>query len=298
MKKIISLLSMAAYFTVLNAQTRNVGINTPTPANTLTVNGNQSVGSGYTGIAAPANGAIIEGSTGIGTSAVFEGSLLELNSYNKGLRLPQVFLTNTRAFAPITGTIPPTTPNPSYGLTVYNTNPNIVAGSFEYPAKGMGEYYWDGIGWVSKNSTIGAQNAEAYFIARGNTISGYQTVPKDVWTLMIFTQVGINKTNSFNITTNTFTVPAKGEGLYQVNASYSTVPNATLSQKGKIGVFVNGFLQRTVAMGSVAPGENIMAEGSGAMYLLPGNTVDFRYFAEESDQQIVAPIIDFYQISR
>jgi hypothetical protein len=277
MKKIISLLSIVGYFAILSAQTGNVGINTPTPTNTLTVNGNQSIGTGYTGIAAPTNGAIIEGSTGIGTSTVFEGSLLELNSNNKGLRLPQVFLTNTRAFAPITGTIPPTTPNPSYGLTVYNTNPNIVAGSFEYPAKGMGEYYWDGIGWVSKNSTIGAQNAEAYFILRGNTISGYQIVPKDVWTRMVFAQIAINKFGAFDNTTGTFTVPPKGTGLYQINAIYSTVPNATLSQKGRVGVFVNGFLDRTVAIGKATPGENITAEGSGLVYLLSGSVVDFRY---------------------
>lgn len=51
------------------SQTGNVGINTPTPANTLTVNGNTSVGSGYTSITAPTNGAIIEGNVGIGTSA-------------------------------------------------------------------------------------------------------------------------------------------------------------------------------------------------------------------------------------
>ncbi|WP_374464586.1 hypothetical protein [Chryseobacterium sp.] len=53
----------------LNAQTGNVGINTAAPANTLTVNGNTSIGSGYTGVVAPTNGTIIEGDVGIGTSA-------------------------------------------------------------------------------------------------------------------------------------------------------------------------------------------------------------------------------------
>ncbi|ANF52889.1 hypothetical protein A0O34_21235 [Chryseobacterium glaciei] len=50
------------------AQSGNVGIGTPSPANKLTVNGNTSVGSTYTGVTAPVNGAIIEGNTGIGTS--------------------------------------------------------------------------------------------------------------------------------------------------------------------------------------------------------------------------------------
>lgn len=51
----------------ITAQTSNVGIDTSTPASKLTVNGNASVGSGYTGTVAPANGAIIEGNVGIGT---------------------------------------------------------------------------------------------------------------------------------------------------------------------------------------------------------------------------------------
>ncbi|WP_415326252.1 hypothetical protein [Chryseobacterium sp. MMS23-Vi53] len=75
---------MVGYFAILNAQTGNVDINTPTPTNTLTVNGNQSIGSGYTGIAAPTNGAIIQGSTAIGTSTPYFGSLLELSSTGGG----------------------------------------------------------------------------------------------------------------------------------------------------------------------------------------------------------------------
>ena len=48
---------------------QNVGIGTAAPASRLSVSGNLSIGSGYVGIAAPADGAIIEGNTGIGTSA-------------------------------------------------------------------------------------------------------------------------------------------------------------------------------------------------------------------------------------
>ncbi|WP_449397568.1 hypothetical protein [Chryseobacterium wanjuense] len=51
------------------AQTGNVGIGTSAPSSKLSVNGNMSVGAGYTGTAAPANGSIIEGNVGIGTSA-------------------------------------------------------------------------------------------------------------------------------------------------------------------------------------------------------------------------------------
>jgi hypothetical protein len=47
----------------------NTGINTLAPSSQLTVNGNFAVGAGYTATAAPTNGAIIQGRTGVGTSA-------------------------------------------------------------------------------------------------------------------------------------------------------------------------------------------------------------------------------------
>jgi hypothetical protein len=53
----------------LSLWAQNVGIGTALPASRLSVSGNLSVGSSYAGIAAPLNGAIVEGNTGIGTSA-------------------------------------------------------------------------------------------------------------------------------------------------------------------------------------------------------------------------------------
>jgi hypothetical protein len=49
---------------------QNVGIGQASPISKLDVNGGLTVGAGYSGVSsAPANGAIIEGSTGIGTAA-------------------------------------------------------------------------------------------------------------------------------------------------------------------------------------------------------------------------------------
>lgn len=67
--KILCMLAFASVSTMVHAQNGNVGIGTNNPASKLTVNGNASIGSGYTGTAAPANGAIIQGNVGIGTSA-------------------------------------------------------------------------------------------------------------------------------------------------------------------------------------------------------------------------------------
>ncbi len=72
MKYLSSLVLVGITFLALRpacAQTGNVGIGTNAPASKLTVNGNTSIGTGYTGTAAPANGAIIEGNVGIGTNA-------------------------------------------------------------------------------------------------------------------------------------------------------------------------------------------------------------------------------------
>jgi len=71
MKKNLFLIALLAGLKITFAQAGNVGINTTTPANTLTVNGNASVGSSYSNIPAPADGLIIEGRTGIGTSSPF-----------------------------------------------------------------------------------------------------------------------------------------------------------------------------------------------------------------------------------
>jgi hypothetical protein len=68
-----------ALFLGVNVQAQNVGIGVINPASKLTVNGNFAVGADYNA-AAPANGAIIEGTVGIGTSTPNLGSQLHVYS--------------------------------------------------------------------------------------------------------------------------------------------------------------------------------------------------------------------------
>lgn len=61
---------VTALFLSASLSAQNVGVDQSSPASKLDVNGNLTVGSGYSGTsAAPANGAIFEGNVGIGTSS-------------------------------------------------------------------------------------------------------------------------------------------------------------------------------------------------------------------------------------
>lgn len=59
----------AADMVLNSAGSLGLAIGNVSPTNKLTVNGNSSIGTNYTAIAAPANGMIVEGNVGIGTSA-------------------------------------------------------------------------------------------------------------------------------------------------------------------------------------------------------------------------------------
>ncbi|MCE7060282.1 tail fiber domain-containing protein [Dyadobacter sp. CY343] len=71
------------------------------------------------------------------------GSVLEIESSDKGLLLPRISLANTTTWG-LAGT-------PAAGMQVYNMNAGVTATSTSYPIAegGTGVYYWDGSGWVS-----------------------------------------------------------------------------------------------------------------------------------------------------
>jgi hypothetical protein len=297
---------------IIYAQTGNVGIGTPSPTNKLTVKGNSSVGSGYTGISAPVDGAIIEGNVGVGTANPLSklevngqtkmndgsvtpsfppanGSLLQLESTNKGLRMSQIALSTTSTWSPLQGL--GTDPS-SQGMSVYNTNNAIASSSTAYPANGVGEYFWDGTGWVSTGNA-GAQNAEVLFSV---TRSGYQSATALAWIVIDFTTKAYDKNNNFNLTTNTFTVPPKGAGFYQINGYFQTTSQVN-GQGGYLGLFVNNTFKRYITIGNAAGGAGIAASGTIAVPLLATDIVSIRYQGNSADQDVTAQV-DMYQLSR
>ena len=76
-----------------------------------------------------------------------KGAALHLDATDKGLLLPNVFLTNVSDFAPLQVDLE----NNGQGMVVYNTNPAIIGGA------GKGVYVWDGGKWnpLSSESNIG-----------------------------------------------------------------------------------------------------------------------------------------------
>jgi hypothetical protein len=225
-----------------------------------------------------------------GTTLPAPGSVLELESNSAGLRMPQIALTNTTTWAPLAGV--GTAPS-SVGMSIFNTNAAIASTSASYPANGVGEYSWDGTGWINKNSSI-TQNSLVLFSAKR---SGSQATTQSVWVQIDFNAEDYDKNNNFNLTTNTFTVPANAAGFYQINALYSTASTGT-AQGSYLGLFVNNVFKRYVTIGNAEIGAGIAATGTIAVQLVAGDVVDFRYNANTTGQVIGVIQLDMYQMSR
>ncbi len=89
---------------------------------------------------------------GANPATINAGSALEIEATDKGLLMPRISLSTTTTWG-LAGTA-------AAGMSVYNTNAGLTATNTTYPAMGVGEYYWDGTGWVSKKSGVqlGADN--------------------------------------------------------------------------------------------------------------------------------------------
>jgi hypothetical protein len=140
---------------------------------------------------------------GDNATTINPGSLLELESTNKGLLFPRISLTSTTSWG-LSGTA-------VAGMSIYNTNAAIT-GSSIYRALGAGMYYFDGTGWVSKNGVAAASAIEPWYNvatstgATSNTQNIYQmgsvgvgtTAPSaklEVVTTAIGTNAGIFRAN-------------------------------------------------------------------------------------------------------
>ncbi|MGA0560304.1 hypothetical protein ACO2Q8_26810 [Larkinella sp. VNQ87] len=148
------------------------------------------------------------------------GSLLELESTNKGLLMPRISLTNTTTWG-LTGT-------PAAGMHVYNTNTGITSTNSNYPtlvAK-IGEYYWDGTGWVAI-APQGKTSSLIYAGFRANTV----TLPVNNTTV---NQVSTPNYDPFNGYSNgVYTIPF--DGWYIISHMWRVKFNGPAGQFGSFG---------------------------------------------------------------
>ncbi len=115
--------------TVMRVTAQNLGIGEETPGSRVSVKGNLAIGSNFSTLSAPVNGAIIEGSVGIGTSSPDTNSaILDLRSTTKGVLIPR--LTTAQKMAIV---------NPAEGLLVYDRDINSI-------------YVFNGVVWVNSDS--------------------------------------------------------------------------------------------------------------------------------------------------
>lgn len=113
MKQLLPL-SVLVCSSILAFAQQNVGIGTNDPKSKLDVKGGIAIGNSYSGVvAAPADGAIIEGTVGIGTSIPDSKAILDVNSSSKGILVPRMTTTQRDAII-----------SPTNGLLIYNTTTN------------------------------------------------------------------------------------------------------------------------------------------------------------------------------
>lgn len=226
---------------------------------------------------------------GANPGSIHPGSVLELEHTTKGLRMPQIALTNTTTWAPLQGSGTDAT---TRGMAVYNTNAAMTSTNANYPANGIGEYYWDGTGWVNKNSS-NTQSSLVFFSVRRST---QQTAIDGTPVVVDFNAETFDKNSNFNINANTFTVPANGAGFYQINGSFVSSPQAT-GQGAYLGLYVNNVLRRNITVGNAAASAGIAANGTIAVRLNAGDVISVKYLANTASQEFTCEV-DIYQLSR
>ena len=114
-KQILIAATTLAVLLNLKLSAQNTGIGEPNPASKLSVKGNLSVGTNFSGLTAPTGGMIVEGTLGLGTALPDPNSILDMGNSGKGIVMPK--LTKAQRLA-IT--------NPQNGLMVFDADSNTL----------------------------------------------------------------------------------------------------------------------------------------------------------------------------
>ena len=228
---------------------------------------------------------------GTNPTTIATGSALEVEGSNKGVRMPQVSLTDTKVWAPLLGSGSDAS---SPGMSVYNSNASIVNATLDtkYPANGIGEYFWDGTGWVYKNATT-TPNLQVVYSLRRNA---NQTIPAFSGSLsfvdVAFDAKQYDKNNNFDLPNKTFTVPTGADGYYQFNIVFVTQAQASVKQGVWIGLYVNGTFNKYIAIANSEAGSGVGGAGCGILQLAAGDVVKVKIASNAS----AAVVSNFFQL--
>ena len=205
-------------------------------------------------------------------------AMLQIESSNRGLRLPQVALTTTTTF----GLTAPTSAPAAVGMTVYNTTAGITSSNPLYPAAGIGAYTWDGTGWAAASAIaaiaaqdlrlVGTRNhitIDAGVGANGTSVgAGGDNIALGASSMVS------NTTGTRNVAMNTFALQSNTTGSQNIAIGQEALNlNTTASDNIALGYQTlknNSTAGSNVAIGSAAmtsntTGSNNTAVGQNAM---------------------------------
>jgi hypothetical protein len=223
------------------------------------------------------------------TSLPAAGSILELQSTQAGLRMPQVSLTNTAIWLPMLGSgVAATSP----GMTVYNTNTAITSGTgtngqfYGILIGGKGEYYWDGFGWVAKGGNQ-AQTVETWIKATGTATQAVGATAAAA-TVLDFSAESADRLNEFNLTTNTATIATSG--IYMVMATVKK--NTGAAGNWGAALIARGTVSGISVLANVDGNDNAADaptfSGSAAIFFTAGEQVTIEVFRGGSSAAFTA----------
>ncbi len=163
---------------------------------------------------------------GDNASTINAGSILELETTNKGLAFPRIFLATISSSSPLPISL-------LEGTVVYNTNSSITGGS------GIGLYIWTGLAWTALTQITG--NGTADYVTRwisataqgiglirdNNTSIGINLAPSATERVTI-AGASLNGLNVTSTSTST--------GSYAIRGNISTNQNAYLGYVGTITI--------------------------------------------------------------
>ncbi|GLU56950.1 hypothetical protein [Dyadobacter frigoris] len=123
--------------------------------------------------------------------------------------------------------------------------------------------------WIAPS----AQDSPVLFSVSNST---NQSVGFQVTAKADFGVTNYDKNNNFNLTTDEFTVPSNGTGVYQVSTMYSSL-NVNWNQGTYVFIYVNGVLARYISIATCVAGVGLGGAGTIIMPLTAGDVVDLRW---------------------